>query len=300
MSDKPTEKVYLLPQTIGYYQLELTRLLEFERYAEAMEMLRFLLGCETSDQQAREEWQSLLDWMHTMLPAAQQATEVETEQTEEEMFLHNIRERVKQEPEYIEKLLEVFRRPDSWDKQVLALEQLRYLEHPQIQQVLLHWLQTRPLPPMLQFRAMQILKLRGENATVKLKRNGKTYPVEIRDVPSSHEEYPWTLKDILQRVLQSGAKDGIPLEEFAEQTWSEFVAYAFGTPVYMELVAEPAEERMVWAGAFHYNLLLTAQGSASASELKGIYGIEEGQKSKWERANRIFAEFIRAVFPALS
>ncbi|MDF2927600.1 MAG: hypothetical protein K0R57_6514 [Paenibacillaceae bacterium] len=294
-----SEKVYLLPQTIGYYQLELTRLLEFERYNEAMEMLGFLLNCETGDDRAKEEWQSLLDWMHTMLPEPTVLTAEENELSEEELFLMNIRERASREPDYVEKLLDVFRRPEAWDKQVLALEQLRYLQHPRIQEVLLQWLQSRALPPILQFRTMQILKLRGEKGAVRLRRNGKSYLVDIRDVPASQDEFPLPLQDVLRRVLQSGLKDGIPLETFADQTWSEFVAYAFGTPLYMELLGEPLEARAAWAAAFHYTLLLTAQGTASAEEIKDAYGLTEAVESKWDRAVKVFGDFIRSVFPAL-
>jgi hypothetical protein len=300
MTGNNQEKVYLLPQTIGYYQLELTRLLEFERYGEAVEMLRFLIGCDTADERAREEWRSLLEWMQTMIPEPKTDGGDETELSEDDLFLMHIKEKAEREPDYAEKLLEVFKRPDSWDKQVLALEQLRYLKHPQIRDVLLGWLQSKPLPPVLQFRAMQILKLCGENGSVKLKRNGKTYLVDIRDVPADESEIPPPVQEIIERVLRSGLKDGIPLEDFAGETWSEFVAYAFGTPIYVEILAEPSEARDAWAAAFHYMLLLTAQGTASADEIKDAYGITEELDKKWERAVRVFADFSRTVFPSLT
>lgn len=295
------DKVYLLPQTIGYYQLELTRLLEFERYGEAMELLRFLLDCDIGDKRTREEWQSLLDWMLTMIPEPlTTAVKEEAELTEEELFLQHLNEKAERDPQYTEKLLDVFRRPDSWDKQVLALEQLRYLHHPKIRDVLLQWLESRPLPPILQFRAMQILKLRGEKGSVKLRRNGKIYTADIADVPTSREEHPRPLQEIIQLVLNSGKRDEIPLEEFAGETWGEFVAYAFGTPLYAELLAETEKNRTAWAAAFHYMLLLTAHGTASTEEIKQVYGISGALEQKWEKAVRVFAEFSRTVFPSLS
>lgn len=300
MNGNNQEKVYLLPHTIGYFQQELTRLLEFERYAEAVEMLRFLLSCETGDAQSVEEWQSLLGWMLAMLPELQTVEPDEEEQSEEDLLRIHMKEKTAREPEYVEKLLEVFRRPGGWDKQVLALEQLRYLKHPRIPEVLLKWLQRWPLPPMLQFRAMQILKQRGESATVKLRKNGKIYKVDIRDVPAGPGDYPPPVQDILQRVLNSQLRDGMPLHEFAGDTWSEFVAYAFGTPLYLEILVEPYEMRDAWAAAFHYILLMTAQGTASADEIKDLYGITGSMEQKWSKAVGVFADFAKTVFPSLT
>lgn len=303
MSANNQEKIYLLPQTIGYYQQELTRLLEFERYRETMDMLQFLLGCDTSDQKAREEWQSLLEWMQTMIPELLQplpAESGEQDLTEDELFLIHMKEKAEREPEYVEKLLEVFQRPDAWDKQVLALEQLRYLQHPRLRNVLRKWLENQAMPPILQFRTLQILKARGEGGSIKIKRGGKSYTVDIADVPSGSDEYPRAIKEIFQRVIRSDLNGGFPLEDFAQETWSEFVAYAFGTPIYIEILAEPVEARDAWAAAFHYTLLMTAQGSAPMEEIKEVYGITGELEPKWERALRVFRDFARAVFPSVT
>lgn len=300
MNSNKQDKVYLLPQTIGHYQLELTRLLEFERYGEAMDMLRFLLDCETPDTNAREEWQSLLDWMGTMIPEQPSGNLQEEELSEEELFRLHLQEKLEREPDYADKLLEVFKSGGSWDKQVLALEQLRYLQHPRIRDVLLQWLESRPMPHMLQFRAMQILKLRGETSSIKLRRNGKVYKVDVSDVPTGSGEYPWPIQEMLQNALRSGKAEGFPLEDFAKETWDEFVAYAFGTPLYAELLSEGEEGRRTWAAAFHYSLLKTAQGAASEDDMKDAYGIPEAMEPKWERAVQVLADFSRTLFPSLS
>lgn len=57
--------VILLPRTIDYYQMRLTRLLETDRFAEAAELLRFLLQCRTDDERTVEEWRMLLEWMES-------------------------------------------------------------------------------------------------------------------------------------------------------------------------------------------------------------------------------------------
>lgn len=303
LTDNNQDKVYLLPQTIGYYQKELTRLLEFERYGEAVKMLRFLEGCETGESEAKQEWRTLLDWILTMFPETREETMEEREEeelSEDDMFRIHIKEKTAQDPAYAEKLLEVFRKPDQWEKQVLALEQLRYLDHPDIHPVLLRWLQGRVLPPSLQFRALQILRQRGAAGSARIRRGADTYAVDLADVPTRFEEFPLPFQEILLRITRIGADDGFPLGELAVQTWNEFVAYAYGTPVYMEVLTERTEAWDAWAAAFHYMLLRTAQGDADAAILKDLYGITADLEPNWSRALQVFKGFARTVFPAFS
>ncbi|GJM79232.1 hypothetical protein HMSSN139_17280 [Paenibacillus sp. HMSSN-139] len=59
----------MFPKTLDYYQIELTRMLETERYGEAVELLQFLLQCQGEDPRHYEEWQALLDWLLGAFPA---------------------------------------------------------------------------------------------------------------------------------------------------------------------------------------------------------------------------------------
>lgn len=300
MTTNNNEKVYLLPHTIEYYQKELTRMLEFERYGEAVEMLRFLLSCEGGEEQSRSEWQGLLDWIVTIFPEAREGMPEPEDVTEEDLFRTHMREKAAQEPGYAEKLLDVFRDPSQWEKQVLALEQVRYLDHPDVNDVLLHWVQTQPLPPALQFRALQIMKLRGGYGSIRLRRMKHTYVVQIEDVPTSFDEYPVPYQEVLLRVLKSGGASDVLLSEFAEQTWSEYVAYVFGTPAYLELLTEPMEAWDAWAAAFHYMLVKTSQGAADAGEIRELYSITGDLEASWRNARQHFEEFAAAAFPSLT
>ena len=53
----------LLPKTIDFYQIEITRMLETERYEEAIALLRFLAKCDSGDIRTNEEWLALLAWL---------------------------------------------------------------------------------------------------------------------------------------------------------------------------------------------------------------------------------------------
>ena len=53
--------IVLFPKTLDYYQIQLTVMLENERYGEAMKLLHFLLQCQGQEERHYDEWQALLD-----------------------------------------------------------------------------------------------------------------------------------------------------------------------------------------------------------------------------------------------
>jgi len=135
IADPSKDNVVLLPKTVDYYQMELTRMLETERYGQAMELLRFLLRCQTDDERSRDEWGSLLDWLSTMFPDHADGTrpdagEWEEEETENDLRRNHVLQKAAADRAYADKLLEALRQPVSPEKQFMALEQLVYVDHP--------------------------------------------------------------------------------------------------------------------------------------------------------------------------
>ncbi len=174
MNSLPHENVILFPKTVEYYQYELTRLLEAERYAEAMKMLRFLLGCRSDDVTAREEWQSLLGWLQMMFPdmaLKNQDQPDEEDESESDLLRQQMLAKGEQSEAYAQRLLESIRSQHAPDKLMLALDQLAFLEHPGIDETLTGWLEEEELHPLIQFKTLQTLKKRGAAA---LFRSGKT------------------------------------------------------------------------------------------------------------------------------
>lgn len=293
------ENVYLLPHTIDYYQKELTRLLEFERYKEAVELLRFLLQCRNKDPQSGEEWQSLLDWLLAVHPETQWAADPEpaADVTEKDLLKHHLKEKASQDPAYAEKLLLMFSRPAPGDKLLLALEQLRYMEHPDVDDTLKRWLSEKQIPAYLQFVAFQTLKQRGAEGTVRLRKNGEILLLEIVDVPESFGDFPQPFPDIIERVKSVSSVKDPNMEPFAEQTWQEFLAYIYGTAVYHKMTSEDDSQIDAWASAFHYVLLDTAFGFADEGEIREQYGITRELEGSWKTACEVFRDFAVTVFP---
>ncbi len=128
MNGQSNDNVILFPKTVEYYQYELTRLLESEQYGEAIRLLRFLLACQSGDARAREEWQSLLDWLYMMFPDLifKPESDLEQDLSETDLLREHLSAKGEQSLEYAQKLLESLKEHKDVDKLMLALDQLAF------------------------------------------------------------------------------------------------------------------------------------------------------------------------------
>lgn len=297
------DNVILFPKTIDYYQIEITRMLESERYKEAIKLLEFLVQCNSGDSRTDEEWESLLGWLKSMQgewqdDSTQEDTGEDTGVSEEQLREQALAAKSKDDQHYAESLLSILlEEGTSIAKQTLALEQLAYLDHPNINQVLKQWLPKAELPPMLQFKGVQILKRRGEEGSIELNKLGETVQLAIQETPSSVDDFPPHIKQIVERLLSFSEVNDPNLSYFASETWQEFLAYIYGTTVYEELLAVETEEADAWACAFHILLEETMFGSSNESEMTDKYGITEQLKFTFAKALQTFRQFKSNVFP---
>ncbi|CAG7647953.1 hypothetical protein ACFQI7_20815 [Paenibacillus allorhizosphaerae] len=299
MTEQPTDNVILFPKTVEYYQFELTRLLETERYGEAIGTLRFLLACQTGDNRAREEWQSLLDWLQLMFPDLSMAEleEPEEDTDEAELLKRHLHMKAEQSPDYANKLLESLFQQKSADKQMLALDQLAFIEHPGINDALIRFLTETPLPPFIQFRTLQTLKKRGAEGPVTLTKNGEAARIDIEETPVDFDQFPSQIQEIISRVREISETQHPALAYFAEETWNEFLAFIFGTSSYRQMLRQDAACVDVWACALHLTLLERVFDGGDKEELFELYGITSELAFQWEQAYRIMQQFAQAVFP---
>lgn len=76
--------IVLFPKTLDYYQIQLTVMLENERYGEAMKLLHFLLQCQGQEERHYDEWRALLEWLQAAFPQYEETSPAVLEEREEE------------------------------------------------------------------------------------------------------------------------------------------------------------------------------------------------------------------------
>jgi hypothetical protein len=306
--------VFLFPKTVDYYQIELTRMLETERYSEAVGVLKFLLQCRHEDDDSKEEWVALLEWLENTFPEAggtatpQAGSKVnaadlvdeedEDEESEADLFKRRVWLKTAEDSQYAVKLLDSLVQTDSPDKQLLALEQLLHAEHSRIKRVLREWLENTRIHPVVQFKALQVLKARGDSGQLMLHKLGQTVELDVSETPLNFDEFPQQIGTIRKRVLDVNEVNQPALAYFVEQTWNDFLAFIYGTSIYRDIIRMNGRVLDIWAAALHHTLLETMFALSDEAETREIFGIEDEQFKAWQKACQVMKLFLTVTAPA--
>jgi hypothetical protein len=300
ITDLSKENVVLLPKTIDFYQIEITRMLETERYEEAMALLRFLGKCDSGDPRTNEEWIALLAWLETMKSGDSRVDVMEEkedkEETEADLFREHLRIRTDQDPEYINQLMQMLQPNIGASKQLLALDQLAYLEEAadsrsNITADLVAWLESTLLSPWVQFKALQTLKVRGFQGKVQITKEGVSLNLDIAQVPLALNQYPANMLNVLNKLKQVAEVKEPTLSYFAEEIWEQFLAYVYGMPIYEHLIDVGSAATAVWAGALHALIGELMTGINNEAEVRKMYGVADETKLQWKLANQSLHSF---------
>ncbi|MFD0678844.1 MULTISPECIES: hypothetical protein [unclassified Paenibacillus] len=299
MTEKPNDNVILFPKTVEYYQFELTRMLETERYGEAIRMLEFLLTCHNQDERIEDEWHALLQWLQTMFPDQIFPTpdsEEEEELSEADMFRQHLAVKERADSGYTERLLDLLKQPQSVENLLLALDQLAFLEHPEINKKLGEFITKQEQHPIIQYKVLQTLKLRGVTGPLKLSKQGETIVVDVEDTPVTFSDFPDPIGEIIERIQDMSQTVQPALAYFAQETWNEFLAYIYGTAQYRQMLRQEQACVDVWAAAFHFVLLEKVFNSGDKEEILDLYGITNDLVFQWEQAYRVMQSFASSTF----
>ncbi|WP_411347790.1 hypothetical protein [Paenibacillus sp. WLX2291] len=281
-------------------------MLETERYREAMELLQFLLQCQGQDERQLEEWESLLGWLQTTFPEAtysqQTMAQMESEPEEapdnEQLMRDKVRLKQAEDRQYEEKLLKTAMELPVSERTLLALEQLSYLEQPQIDEQIVDWLQQDgQLHPLIQFRVLQTLRRRGHRGNVHYMHRNERVDVDVETVPLDPTEFPLSFIQILERVSDKAEISAPNLFYFAQELWSQFIMSIFGTQDYLYISRGDDAEIDVWAAALHQTVAETLEGSSDEEETRTLYGVTDSIRFRYEQAYRALQQFVSGQIP---
>ncbi|MFD2384034.1 hypothetical protein ACFSWD_23485 [Paenibacillus xanthanilyticus] len=280
---------------LDQYQVQLTRMLESERYGEAKSLLRFLMQCQGEDKRHYEEWSNLLSWLEMAFPGPDSGygalqgdpwpdTEAD-EETEDSLRRQTIAP-VQQDQAYVEQVLYIMQHHPVVDQQILALERAAHLDHPDVDETIIHWLTKQELHPALQFKALQCLRRRGVTGRVMLERLGETVDLEIERTPLSMEDFPDVAARIVERVESVTEVMDSTMPHFARELWKETLQCLYGTSAYERMAADDDETVDCYAGALHQTLELSLYGRSEDDQVRDTYGITDALRFRYEQACR--------------
>ncbi|WP_170970713.1 hypothetical protein NST83_18560 [Paenibacillus sp. FSL R10-2782] len=291
--------IVLFPKTLDYYQIQLTVMLENERYGEAMAMLRFLIQCQGQEQKQYEEWEALLQWLEAAFPqyadrGAETDATADDEINEAELARRHVRFKQEQDAGYGNKLLHMAMDEPLSEQTILALEQLSYLDLPEIDDALLKWIKEREIHPLLQFRVLQTLRRRGMEGTIEISRGDEKAEIEIESIPLQPDEFPEPIMRILERVADQTEVHEPTLFYFAQELWSQYVMAVYGTKDYRSMLVEEDGMPDIWAAALHQTVSESLSGNKDEEETRAIYGITDALRFRFEQVYRSMRLFVAA------
>ncbi|OXS57912.1 hypothetical protein B1A99_14830 [Cohnella sp. CIP 111063] len=295
MTDRPKDNLVLFPKTLDYYQIQLTKMLETERYGDAKALLAFLLQCKGEAERHHTEWQALLGWLEAAFPSFEgdsgcdaflQTDGNEEDEGEEEIFQRRLSERSQADANYIPELLAALYNGDDPGQQMLILGQLQHVFHPDIDGSLRQWLAREEYIPPLQYRALQAIRKQGGSGPVAFWRDGESLTVEAADTPLSFAEFPQGMHQVLERVKQSAEVSDPTLSYFAEETWKDCAELAYGTPTFKSMAEDDDGSSDIWAAALHQLLMEKLHAKHGDEGIREQYGITDELRFRYEQALR--------------
>ncbi|WP_090904570.1 MULTISPECIES: hypothetical protein [unclassified Paenibacillus] len=275
-------------------------MLENERYGEAMDLLRFLLQCQGQEERHYDEWRALLEWLEAAFPHyGEDLPEIREEReeediSEEDMARQHARSKLEQDDGYADKLLRTVMEEPLSEQTMLALEQLAYLERPEIDDSLTGWLKDKTLHPLLQFRVLQTLRRRGVQGNIAFTRGEEPVEVEIDTVPLRPEDFPIQIVQILERVADQTEVHEPTLFYFAQELWIQYVMAVYGTRDYMSMLEENDSMTDIWAAALHMTVADSLGGSHDEEDTRSMYAVTGAMRFRLEQAYRSMKQFVSA------
>jgi hypothetical protein len=228
--------------------------------------------------------------------AAMDSDEVELD-NEEGLLRQAVAEKTSENEEYPDQLMYMLMN-GSAEQKLIAIEQLNFVDHKDVSPAIIHWLKQSKLHPSIQFKALQTLKQRGEKGIVCMFKNGSEICLEIDETPLNEDEFPQVIREMLARLNEISEADHPDFSFFAHQAWNEFLVFAYGTPLYSQLLKQEEGSIDLWASSLHAVLQEMLFGSLNKEEIMEKYGITDSMVLRWKQTYTILRSFMDTMYPA--
>jgi len=280
---------------VDQYQIQLTNMLEQERFEEAKELLRFLVTCQGNEKLYAEEWARLLEWLEQSFPTdGYKASSDNTDSKQEEFALRKAALSDMNQgttEDVVSRIISSLSEGPSIDQQMLLLERAIFIESDLIDQPLIDWLeQNEHIHPIVQFKALQSLKQRGVKGFIRMKRISELVTLEISETPLELNEFPNSVNAILNKAISALELIDVTTPHLAEELWVECLQCLYGTNSYNWMLEGNESIEDCYAAALHHIIQLIVYGQVVDNEIREIYGITEEYRFRYEQAIRVIRE----------
>jgi hypothetical protein len=274
-----TEKLVLLPASINYYNLQLKELIEHERIAEAIQMLRFLVDCtvQPQDEARLVEWQQLLATLEQEFPQVADEEVLD----EREMRRRAAQQKAEQDIMYVDQMAAVFL--NGGEQQAFAIEQLSLLNYERLIPMLEGWLKEAEHDPMMQWMVFQVLRKHGYAKPVQFVKDGMAVTISPEQIPTSEDEYPLAWRKVGYLAIEVASQMHVTLVDWIGETWMRMFIYQFGTKQFMPWMEQLEANPSLWACAIHFQLAQMIEDEPNFEAFIEAYNLYEVTEEAMEQ-----------------
>ena len=174
----------------------------------------------------------------------------------------------------------------------MALDQLAYLDRPEVDEALTEWLHQEELHPLLQYRVLQTLRRRGPVGTLAIERAGEKVEIDIESVPLKPDDFPPAVQEVPERVGEQTQVHDPTLFYFAQELWSQIVMGLYGGRDYRSLIDGDDTVIDIWAAALHQLVADSLPDGKTDEEIRALYGITDEHRLRFEQVSRSIRQVV--------
>ncbi len=236
-----------------------------------------------SSSRASEMVYDELSWLRDL---AGYVGEADDEAKDEEQLREEMLRNEPLDEEYMKQIIYIIQNHPMLEQQLLALERAVYMDSQSLDKQLIEWLEGGNVHPVVQFKALQCLKRRGNKGQLTIERLGNEVALLIEDTPLALQDYPKPIEAILKLAETTMEQDDPTLPYFAKEFWRDCMQLLYGTVPYYRMADEQASAVACYAAALHAMLCLTVYGQMDDEDIRSKYGIGDEDRFTYEQALR--------------
>lgn len=187
------------------------------------------------------------------------------EVNEESLRRSSVLKKMEENPRYSKKLCEQLEK-GNFEEQLSAIEQLKYIDQPDVIHTLKEYL-IKPHPePILKSFAMRALKEMGIGGTVRIHKFDRLLETRLDEVPLNNDDLPEQEKKVIDIIVDHIHESDPSFLSFALQVWMEYLFSVL--PLHPDI-----RKPETWAAALHYTTSKMLNKSVSQQDVAEIYGV---------------------------
>lgn len=232
----------MLTHGLGEYtdvlRLYVISLIQMEKYELVCEILTHFLQDKKQSFSVYSEFQDILQTCELLMESRQEQV------TEDPLMVRMVEEKLDADPHYVDRLIVDLLEGD-FDRQLQAIEQMKYIQHQKTINALIGFLVQPEADAVLQTFAISALKGLGVNETVKIHKRGKQMDLALSHVPDLVLGLGEPERSVADLIAKKTYHEDPIFSSFALQLWLEFF--------YASYPFLPTIKRIEgWAAALHY------------------------------------------------